>query len=387
MDALLYSEVNLLCAAILSIIALKSSVFSMTKNQKHNLFIYSVWFAAAANLFDAAWKMGLTGYWYLPVSVMIFVNFMYFICFGFSAYFWFLYSEATAKSKIFENNKLIMLTALPLILLAVLLLASIFTGCLFYFDGDMVYHRGPLYYMQQILSYGYIVVACVKNLIMAGKKQNYARRDEMLTVATFAVPPLLCCIVQTVLQDIPLVTMGVVIAYLLVYINTLLMLISVDMVTGINNRREFLKKLEEQISFLKKDEKLYFLFIDIDSFKQINDIYGHNEGDRALRTVAAVLKEICAKTNGFCARYGGDEFAIAQVLKNDEDVTVIRKNIYDLVDKKSEEEALAYTLSISIGCAEYTEETESMQDLISYADSNMYDKKMQKKQRRELFSS
>ena len=140
-----------------------------------------------------------------------------------------------------------------------------------------------------------------------------------------------------------------------------------------------LNHLEEQHASLKKDEKLYFLFIDIDSFKMINDTYGHNEGDKALRIVAEALKEICLDTKGFCARYGGDEFAVVQVLKSDEDITDLKKQIYNYVEDKNNKQRLAYTLSVSIGCAEYTPEAESVLEVISNADENMYNNKMNKK--------
>ena len=375
---ILYSEVNLINIAILLIIVLKKK--SGTENSfKNKLFSASVWFAIGANCFDFTWNLCMTNGISVPIGIVMAINFMHFVSFGLSSYFWFLYSEATSKGNIFNNNKALFLSFLPIIMLISLLVLSIFNGCLFYFDKNKTYHRGRLFYLQQILSYGYIVFASLKNFAAAAKNKNFVRRDELLSVATFAVPPLLCGILQIIFHTVPIITVGVMISFLLAYINSLQLMISIDSVTGISNRRVILNHLEEQHASLKKDEKLYFLFIDIDSFKMINDTYGHNEGDKALRIVAEALKEICLDTKGFCARYGGDEFAVVQVLKSDEDITDLKKQIYNYVEDKNNKQRLAYTLSVSIGCAEYTPEAESVLEVISNADENMYNNKMNKK--------
>lgn len=381
MDTVLYAEINIFSIAVLLVIAFKSSMTEMEQPLKNKLFSFSVWFVTAANVFDLLWKLSNTKYWTLPLPVTLGINFMYFMCFGLSSYFWFLYSEVTAKKDILRRARLIG-EAFPLFVLVGLLIVSMFNGCLFYFDENMEYHRGPLYYLQGILSYGYIGIASVKSLIEVGKKKNYSHKEELFTVASFSVPLLLCGAAQLFFQSAPVMTLGVSAAYLIVYINSLQILISIDSLTGLNNRRELLKHLEEKVLALKKDENLYFLFIDLDSFKQINDKYGHNEGDRALKAVASVLKSVCGRTGGFCARYGGDEFAVVQVLETGGNIDDVRKEICELIERKSTEQALAYNISVSVGYAEYPKRAKNIQDLIYCADSDMYDVKMRKKQAR-----
>lgn len=381
MDTVLYAEINIFSIAVLLVIAFKSSMTEMEQPLKNKLFSFSVWFVTAANVFDLLWKLSNTKYWTLPLPVTLGINFMYFMCFGLSSYFWFLYSEVTAKKDILRRARLIG-EAFPLFVLVGLLIVSMFNGCLFYFDENMEYHRGPLYYLQGILSYGYIGIASVKSLIEVGKKKNYSHKEELFTVASFSVPLLLCGAAQLFFQSAPVMTLGVSAAYLIVYINSLQILISIDSLTGLNNRRELLKHLEEKVLALKKDENLYFLFIDLDSFKQINDKYGHNEGDRALKDVASVLKSVCGRTGGFCARYGGDEFAVVQVLETGGNIDDVRKEICELIERKSTEQALAYNISVSVGYAEYPKQAKNIQDLIYCADSDMYDVKMRKKQAR-----
>lgn len=379
MDTVLYTEINIFSMAVLIIIALKSASSGINSGIKTKMFLFSIWFAIAANFFDFLWKLCSSEFFSAPLSVIMLENFLYFLCFGCSAYFLFLYSETIAESEIFRSKGLLLFSMLPLVLLIMLLTDSLFTGCMFYFDDNMVYRHGSLYYMQQVLSYGYIVIASVKTMILSVNKKNYARREELRAISSFVWPLIICGAAQVVFQRAPLVTVGVVLSFLLVYINSVSLLISEDSLTGISNRRDFLKRLDDQIASLRKDENLYLLFIDIDSFKQINDVYGHNKGDQVLKAVARVLKKICFRSGGFCARYGGDEFAVIQTLKTDEDISSISKNICDLVEKSCAENVLGCKVSISIGCALYSAQTQNIHDFISCADSSMYENKIKNK--------
>ena len=86
-----------------------------------------------------------------------------------------------------------------------------------------------------------------------------------------------------------------------------------DMLTGLYNRKHFFQMCSELLGSLSRraDEAEYgfFLMIDIDWFKQINDTFGHPEGDRVLRGVAGALRDVFSPV-GVVGRLGGDEFAV-----------------------------------------------------------------------------
>ena len=372
MEALLYSEVNIFSIIILLIIALETRILGYDKEFKNKLFIASVWCVAISNMLDFFWNLGKINILPVPAWTMWLINFLYFLAFGCSAFFWCLYAEATHGNYIYRNKLKLVLCSIPLMVLAIILICSFKTGWIFYFDDDNVYHRGPLFYMQYFLSYGYIVVTSIRTLVTALSESNYAYRRNFLTIAAFAVPPIISGLIQAEFRYIPVLTIGIVVSFLLVYIGSLQALISIDPLTGINNRRKMLVDLTARTKSIEKNEKLYFIFIDIDSFKYINDSYGHDEGDRILKIVSSAINEICKNVNGFCARYGGDEFAMALILKKDEDIEVAKNNIRKAVKSKGIKENVPYPIEISIGCSEFGHKADSIQELIHRADNDMY---------------
>lgn len=69
--------------------------------------------------------------------------------------------------------------------------------------------------------------------------------------------------------------------------------------------------------------------MDADGFKQINDHYGHVEGDHALQVVSKALKDVCSMSGGFIARYGGDEFVVLQKAVAEQDIMHLCATIND----------------------------------------------------------
>jgi diguanylate cyclase (GGDEF)-like protein len=86
---------------------------------------------------------------------------------------------------------------------------------------------------------------------------------------------------------------------------------SIDMLSGLANRRGFQSRLEfEWMKTQQYDCELSLLMIDVDHFKLYNDTYGHPEGDACLARLGEALSEIAAETTGFAGRYGGEEFCL-----------------------------------------------------------------------------
>ncbi|MGH7738756.1 MAG: diguanylate cyclase [bacterium] len=151
-----------------------------------------------------------------------------------------------------------------------------------------------------------------------------------------------------------------------------------DGLTGIYNHRYFQEKLEEEIAKSDRYNKdLSFLLLDVDHFKKFNDTYGHQEGDKVLRTVAAVAQSTLRQKSDVLARYGGEEFAVilpeTDLNSAKELAERIRRNIADHAFES--EDKTTYKVTVSIGVASYPFDAREQSKLIQAADTGLYESK------------
>lgn len=355
MTAVLYVEVNVICIVLLAVIAVNAMTFGYDRSMRNRMFIVMTWFMAASALIDSAWLI-IGGSTALPRPLLLVMNFLYFFSLCGMCFFAFLCTEETFKRHWLRNKKRVFLCSLPMLFLTVLLFLSQFTGWIFYLDENNRHCRGPLYPVQLLIAGGYLLYASAKSFFLALRSRDYSQRGAFFAIAIFSAPLLIATLFQIFLPQVPLITAGATVSFLLLY-------------------------LASRTENLKRDEQLYFLFMDIDAFKEINDTYGHDEGDRVLRLVAVALKDVCAKRKGFCARYGGDEFAMVQVLGSGEDIAGVTAEIHAKLQQVSS--AVACTVEVSIGLAVYKgAAVETLQDFIARADKEMYAEKALKRAQR-----
>ncbi|MBQ2559696.1 MAG: GGDEF domain-containing protein [Fibrobacter sp.] len=149
-------------------------------------------------------------------------------------------------------------------------------------------------------------------------------------------------------------------------------LISTDSLTMLNNRN----RLHHYLHQLRDVKESFVIMVDVNHFKQINDTYGHAEGDRALVLVSQALKKVCERLNYsmFLCRYGGDEFLmIAQTEVPDEVVRQIKSCLQEEVSKHNH--TRSYTLEASVGIAHWDGHLESFKESMINADKRMYEDK------------
>jgi len=151
----------------------------------------------------------------------------------------------------------------------------------------------------------------------------------------------------------------------------------VDDLTGLYNRRGFLTLAEQELKMANRLHRgMFLLFADLDDLKSINDHFGHQEGDRALCAVAAIIKETYRDPD-IIARIGGDEFVVLAIegasASSAENLSTRLNYNLGLFNSKME---LSYPLSISIGVVRYDpDQPTSVEGLIAEADKRMYAEK------------
>ena len=144
-----------------------------------------------------------------------------------------------------------------------------------------------------------------------------------------------------------------------------------DQLTGLYNRRGFLSLAKDAIRLM--DEPSYhILFIDMDKMKDINDEYGHDVGDNALKEASRILRT-SFREGDIISRYGGDEFVVFVSSIKDDVIENIKDRIESSACKFNENDNSKYNLGLTIGHAKYdSDEKESLQQVINRADKDMY---------------
>lgn len=151
---------------------------------------------------------------------------------------------------------------------------------------------------------------------------------------------------------------------------------SIDMLSGLANRRGFQSRLDfEWMKAQQYNSELSLLMIDVDHFKLYNDTYGHPEGDACLTRLGETLAGIAADTMGFAGRYGGEEFCL--LLPNTDSLKA--QAIGEMVRTAVQELEIPHvtsshkTVTVSIGvAATLPNDTQRPGDLIEAADAALY---------------
>ncbi|MFA6941560.1 MAG: diguanylate cyclase [Clostridiaceae bacterium] len=163
-----------------------------------------------------------------------------------------------------------------------------------------------------------------------------------------------------------------------------------DGLTGLYNHRFFHDALKEKIISCEKNmTSISMIFIDIDYFKNYNDLYGHQSGDKVLRIIGGLLKNSGGKDD-IVARYGGEEFAILLPDTSEKDAIIIAENIRKNVEEtyfEGEENQPNGKITVSIGISVYPNKAKNDVELIKSADDALYRAKFFNKNRIETYTS
>ena len=158
--------------------------------------------------------------------------------------------------------------------------------------------------------------------------------------------------------------------------NKLRTVANIDALTGVNTRRVLMEEIEKRVSEAHRyNLSLSVILIDIDYFKKINDRYGHQKGDRALKLVSQKCKEMIRKSD-LLGRYGGEEFLVICPNTLLSGAMTLAERMRALIEELSTDEIGVYeSLSISIGVTSLVGKEMSAEQLIYCVDSALYSAK------------
>ncbi|MBK6305429.1 MAG: diguanylate cyclase [Gemmatimonadetes bacterium] len=155
----------------------------------------------------------------------------------------------------------------------------------------------------------------------------------------------------------------------------------IDELTGLYNRRGFLTLAQQQLKLARRGHReLVLLFVDMDDFKEINDTFGHSEGDMALKRASDVLRHTF-RDSDIIARLGGDEFVVLATDTGKTGSEIIIQRLRRELLERNDREGYPYRLSFSVGAARFDPEAPpSIEELMAAADAMLYEQKKYKRQ-------
>jgi diguanylate cyclase (GGDEF)-like protein len=152
-----------------------------------------------------------------------------------------------------------------------------------------------------------------------------------------------------------------------------------DDLTGLYNRRGFLTLATQHLKFARRTKRGFWLIVvDVDGLKQINDTFGHPEGDRALIGTAKILTRTFRESD-IVARLGGDEFTVLAVHADDDSAAAITKRLTETLHQYNAQEDRGYALAFSVGVVRFDPTSPaSIEELFARADEALYAQKRHK---------
>lgn len=152
---------------------------------------------------------------------------------------------------------------------------------------------------------------------------------------------------------------------------------TLDALTGLNNRRQFEIRLNQEVATAKRKHKpLCCIMLDIDHFKSVNDTYGHAAGDSVLKSVAKIIAGELREYD-IASRYGGEEFCILLPFTVIKEAEFVAERLRSAVEKAQilicDEDILKVT--ISVGVSSFAEDFEEPKVLYENADAALYEAK------------
>lgn len=156
-------------------------------------------------------------------------------------------------------------------------------------------------------------------------------------------------------------------------------LASLDYLTGLANRRG----IYDYYASLEKDSFVHAMFIDIDNFKRVNDIYGHSTGDKLL---ICISKLISGHTNSFAARMGGDEYVVLlDASRSEKEITSISERLLEGMQSIDFRKDILSLVSLSIGIVMHQSVSQQLDEILAKCDAAMYQAKYDGKNRYTIY--
>jgi diguanylate cyclase (GGDEF)-like protein len=253
---------------------------------------------------------------------------------------------------------------------------SLYYGWFFSVDSLNIYHRGPYFLLHTAFCYCLVIYAF---LFVLGNRSVLEKR-YFYSLLLFFVPVSIGTSIQVVHYGVSYNWSGMMLSLLIIYFNIQSRSLNTDYLTGAYNRRQLDEYIKAKIRSSTKEVSFSAILIDLNDFKNINDRFGHDIGDAALKAAARIISGSLWQDD-FFARYGGDEFMVIIDNHNRDLLEQTVQQIKLNVAQYNQENTNPYSIDFAMGYATY-EYTSKMtaDDFFQQIDQLMYEAKRKQQQ-------
>ena len=309
--------------------------------------------------------------WLFTIICFLSLSSVLFNCFCFYKLVMVYFGYSNSRNTLYE-----LYGFLPFIITEIFLFISIFNGRVFSIseEGNLVH--GDIYFILVVCAFIYFAIILVSSLVEMLRSNSPQTRKNYLIILLLVIFLVSWIIVDDMLEGLTIIPIAIFSVILTLFTTFQQSSINTDALTQMNNRRKAMEYLVSQISNVSLENPLYLYLCDINSFKAINDNYGHLEGDSALVILGDSIKEVVGEIQGFAARYGGDEFIIA-IKSNDPsyEKDEIIKRIANLTKEKCKQQEKPYDISVAAGCVICIDPKVTVEAYLDEADELLYEQK------------
>ena len=284
---------------------------------------------------------------------------------------WTIYVDYKLFEDVGRIRRIYVWAGIPALLISLMSLLNLFTDVFFTISAENVYQRTPLSLLTYIVTHAYLVAG----IVIVYRSKRKIRKYLFLPMVLFLAPVFAGSLLQLFFYGYSFIWVSVSIGLVTLYINIQNEVSAVDFLTGLYNRPYLNRYLEEAKQ--RPDCVLGGIMLDIDSFKEINDTFGHSVGDSALRDMGILLHDTI-DSKDFAARYAGDEFVIIRPITKKEEIQQLMEKLHQEADRFNSTQHRPYQLAFSMGYGIFSPRTDTPDAFLRQMDEAMYQDKKRK---------
>ena len=375
--AVYYIEANVVCILVFGILLIHNH-FNIDRQEKQIKFDHALLAFMFYFLVDCFWAAITDGL--LPKTRFSVVSevFLMYLFMAAITYFWLAFVQAYEQvpNRNRPINRFAVLFPFLIATAAMILNYLIAPQTLL---NEALETKGPVNIYLVTVPCIYVAAVLFYTIRKAREEESPSEKRKHIFIGFLPLLVLVGGLVEIVwFPHLPLFCFCAMLLMLIFYIQSIELRISTDPLTQLNNRGQLIRYTSQRSNLYVEGRLTVVIMMDIDSFKAINDRYGHAEGDKALVIIADALKRAVNShaMPSFLSRYGGDEFILiihpVEMEETDALIAEIRREIA-LAERDT-----PYGLTISVGYDQLGDVQDSIQGCIRRADKMLYQDKANK---------